>query len=298
MIALALSAAAALFFLLFVWGFHLRATGAQVGSEELVGLVKKPKSKGFGPLGGVAEPFAGPFTSILLRTMSPAARGKLNRRIERAGRPYGLTVEGYARNKAGTFVLLGSVGVVMLLSDQLFIAVALFAMGWFQTDIVLWNLSQERQQEIQKSLPDFLDVLAVTVTAGLSFRQALSRVAESMPGALAQEMMTTLRQMDVGTPFRQAFEDLRARNNSEQLSSFVTAILQAEELGAPLANALADISIDMRREAAQLARRRAQRAEPKITMITTFMMVPGMLMLILAALYFGMNAGGSGVLGP
>ncbi|WP_030172641.1 type II secretion system F family protein [Spirillospora albida] len=296
MMPLALALAAALFTALFVWGLHLKVSGQQV-NEELAAIAKKPRKKGFGPLGDIAEPLGGLLAPLLLRTMSPAARGRLNRRIERAGRPYGLTVEQYARNKAGTLVLLGSIGVIMLLSDHLFIGAALLLFGWFQTDVVLWNLSQERQQELQKGLPDFLDVLAVTVTAGLSFRQAVARVAESMPGALSDEMTTTLRQMEVGTPFRQAFEDLRSRNNSEQLASFVTAILQAEELGAPLAGALADISVDMRRESSQLARRKAQRAEPKITIVTTFMMVPGMLLLIMGALYFGLNSGGGGLLG-
>jgi tight adherence protein C len=275
---LLIALSAALCVALFVWGVALRTADRPV-PDGMVIASRKPVRKGFGPL--------------LLKSLSPAARFKLRRRIERAGRPGGLTVEGYAQSKAGNIVLYGSAGLIGLLLGHAIIAVGLLALGLFQTDIVLWNLSRERQTAIQRGLPDFLDVLAVTVTAGLSFRHALERVAEAMPGPVADEMITTLRQMDLGRSLREAFQELRQRNDSESLAAFVTAILQAEELGAPLAHVLTEIGLDMRREAAQQARRRAQRIDPQVTMITTFMMVPGMVLLIVGMLWFG--TGGSAI---
>jgi tight adherence protein C len=136
-------------------------------------------------------------------------------------------------------------------------------------------------------MPDFLDVLAVTVSAGLSFRHALARVADSMPGALADEFTIALRQMDLGTPRREAFEDLRSRNSSEALNQFVTAILQAEELGAPLANALVEIASDMRRESAQWAKRKAQKNTPKVTAVTAALVLPAFMLLVVGAMFFG-----------
>jgi tight adherence protein C len=285
MMPLLIAAVAAACLALFVWGYHLKASGQQV-PEDLV-VVKRQKRAGFGPLGSLVEPLGRPFAPLVLATISPGGRGRLRRRIERAGRPGGLTLDGYARNKAGNLVLYGGAGLVGLLTGHAFVGLALLAIGWAQTDIVLWNLARERQAEIQQSLPDFLDVLAVTVSAGLGFRHALERVADSMPSALADEMLTALKQMELGTPLRDAFQELRERNDSESLASFVTAILQAEELGAPLARALAEISVDMRRDASQHARRRAQRADPQITLITTFFMVPGVLLLIIAMLWYG-----------
>lgn len=293
---LLLAVVAMLCVIVFAYGYHLRSS-AQPVPEEFAQLAKKPKQKEFGPLGEIINPLGRPLAPLILQLMGPNRRGNVRTRIDRAGRPYGLTLEGYARNKAGSIVLYGSVGVFMLLGGSTVIGGLLVLVGLFQTDVVLWNLSQERQTAIQKALPDFLDVLSVTVSAGLGFRQALERVAESMPGPLSNEMMTALRQMEVGTPFRQAFEELRERNASESLSGFVTAILQAEELGAPLAKALTDISLDTRREAYQQARRRAQRAEPQITLIVTFFMLPAMLMLIIGMLWFGTDLGGNGVFG-
>jgi pilus assembly protein TadC len=286
----------ALVVLLFAWGYHLRFA-AQPVPDDIVTAVKGNEAKGFGPLGGLLDALGRPFEQMVLRALSPATRSKVRGRIERAGRPNGLTLEGYARNKAGNVVLYGSAGALGVLNDQALIGVALLAVGLVQTELVLWNLARERQQEIQKTLPDFLDVLTVTVSAGLGFRHALRRVAESMPGPLSEEMMTSLRQMELGTPMREAFHELRQRNDSEALSSFVTAILQAEELGSPLARALTEISADMRREAFQGARRRAQRADPQITLVVTFCMVPGMMVLVGAALYYGSGAELSRVFG-
>ncbi|MGI8330699.1 DUF5936 domain-containing protein [Actinomadura scrupuli] len=278
--------AAAACLAVFVWGFHLRTADREL-PRGLGVTVAKAKRQGFGPLGGLVEALGAPFGPALLRLISPAARGKVRRRIERAGRPGGMRLEDYARNRAGNMVLYGGAGVLGLLIGHPFIALLLVAVGLFQTDIVLWNVSRERQAEIQKALPDFLDVLAVTVSAGLGFRQALARVAESMPGALSAEMQMTLRQMELGRSLREAFQELRQRNDSESLSGFVTAVLQAEELGAPLAQALTEIGVDMRREASQHARRRAQRVDPQVTMITTFLMVPGMMLLLVGMLWFG-----------
>ena len=94
--------------------------------------------------------------------------------------------------------------------------------------------------------------------------RALQRVAEALGGPVGEEMLTALRQMELGATRREAFLALRARNDSESLSTFVGAQLQAEELGVPLSEALNDIAQDMRRAAAQDARRRAARAAPRI----------------------------------
>lgn len=201
-----------------------------------------------------------------------------------------MTVETYSRRTAGYTVLFGLLGLLLIVNGQpLFGILAFF--GSLQTELVLYSKRVARQDNIQRSMPDFLDVLAVTVSAGLSFRLALSRVAESMPGPLAEEFMVALRQMELGTPRREAFEDLRNRNSSEAVNLFVTAILQAEELGAPLGTALVDIGADMRRESAQWAKRKAQRTTPKITAITMSMTLPALMLVVLGALFIGSGMG-------
>ncbi|GLY85312.1 DUF5936 domain-containing protein [Actinoallomurus iriomotensis] len=268
------------------WGVHLVSAGRPAPDDLLAPASRKPD---LGPLAGLADRLGGPLTPLVLRLTPPSARPRLRERIDAAGRPSGMTVDDYARQKAGNVTFNGCLAIVAVLIGQPILALLLLAVGWSQIDLVLWSKARERQEQIERILPDFLDVLAVVVSAGLGFRQAVERVAESMPGPLAEEMNGALRQMALGVPRREAFEELRRRNGSRSLASFVTAIMQAEELGAPLAGAVVEISGDMRREAAQQARRRAQRAEPRITMVTSFVMVPGVLILTVGAMFFGMH---------
>ena len=112
-------------------------------------------------------------------------------------------------------------------------------------------------------------------------------MAESLGGPVGEEMLVALRQMELGASRREAFEALRERNASEQLTSFVAAQLQAEELGVPLSEALNDIASDMRRAAHQAARRRAARAAPRVSLVVTSLIVPGTMILIIASIVLG-----------
>ncbi len=190
---------------------------------------------------------------------------------------------------------LQALGLVALAQRQERLAAIL--LGWFGPDIWLARQGRVRQERIERDLPDFLDILAVTVRAGLGYRAALGRVSQALAGPIGDEMLTALRQMDLGATRRQAFLALRERNASESLGSFVAAQLQAEELGVPLAEALNDIAEDMRRAAHQSARRRAARAAPRVALIVTTLMVPGSLILILVAILLSSGVADSGILG-
>jgi tight adherence protein C len=153
----------------------------------------------------------------------------------------------------------------------------------------LSRTARRRQSRLERDLPDFIDILAITVHAGTGYRGALERVATSLSGPPAEEILTTLRQMDLGATRREAFEALRRRNESPTLDRFVATQLQAEELGVPVADALTSIASDTRRAAQQSARRRAQRTVPKLTLITVTMVLPATMLLIAVGLILGSN---------
>jgi len=285
-----LAAGAALSVLIGVWGFSLATAGERVVKGAVpVRTRTKDKSDTF-IVAALADSIGRPFTRPAMDILGPW-RTQIRRRIDAAGRPGGMTVELYARRTAGYAILFGGLGVLFILNGS-YVYAALFLAAIFLNEAFLFSKARARQDEIQRSMPDFLDVLAVTVSAGLSFRLALGRVAESMPGSLADEFTIALRQMDLGTPRREAFDDLRSRNSSEALNQFVTAILQAEELGAPLANALVEIASDMRRESAQYAKRKAQKNTPKVTAVTAALVLPAVMLLVVGAMFFGSGVGG------
>jgi tight adherence protein C len=224
----------------------------------------------------------------LAPTLRAGRGGALERRLDYAGRPGGLTVQRFLGLK-GAIALMGGLGLgglLTLLGSTPVLIVVLGVAGWFAPDVWLSRAGRLRQEAIERSLPDFLDILAVSVRAGLGYRYALRRVAESLSGPVSEEMLTVLRQMELGQNRREAFLALRERNKSDSLKSFVAAQLQAEELGVPLAEALNDIAADMRRVAHQNARRQAQRAAPRVSLIATTLIVPGAMILILLSVYF------------
>ncbi|HEY3684392.1 MAG TPA: type II secretion system F family protein [Streptosporangiaceae bacterium] len=287
--------AAALCIVVLVLGYHLYT--AERESRNAVAFAQAPKKKvdeGF-ILYRITELIGAPFGPAVYRSLSPKWRNSIQRRITAAGIS-NLTLERYARRRAGEVLLFGIIGLLAL-PRQFMLGALCIAVGLVMSDVVLFIEARTRQDKIQQMLPDFLDVLTVTVSAGLGFRNAISRVCASMPGPLSDELNIVLRQMELGVSRREAFEDLRRRNSSEAVAQFVTALLQAEEFGSPLSQALIEISTDMRRSAAQWARRKAQRTTPQVTGVTTATMLPSMLLLITALMYYGMGANLGSVFG-
>ncbi|WP_328902011.1 type II secretion system F family protein [Streptomyces sp. NBC_00441] len=225
----------------------------------------------------------------VLSLMGPRRVDRIRRKLDMAGNPRGLTVDRYAARRA----VFGGLGILaalaMLMNGQVVLAVILLVYGLFWTDVIIRAAIARRKDDIERTLPDFLDVLAVVVSAGLGFRQALERVSEKYAGPWSDELRITLRQMDMGVSRRDAFDQLRRRNESEQVSMFVSALQQGEELGAPIVDTLIQIANDMRRTDAQNARRKASKAVPKATLIVTSFMLPGTIILIAVGFYYAAN---------
>jgi tight adherence protein C len=247
----------------------------------------EPRQRGFV---AVLDRVGAPLLPVAVRLHGRRRLQGLDTVIRRAGRPEGVTLTMFVRREAA-LVLFG------LLFGFVFTAQGLWPVGvplavglcvWMR--LWLYTEATRRRQQIDAELPDFLDVLSVTVTAGLGFRQALERVCDFHGGALAAEMRTALQEMNVGASRRQTFVALRERNRSATVGTFVTALLQAEELGVPLADALTSIASDVRREHAENVRQKAARAAPMVSLAVTMTILPGALILMVSAVLIA-NAG-------
>ena len=271
-------------YILAIFGFvMLRDKGLEWRFERELGTGTPEKVS----LGDRIERRLGPLGAPMVRRLqfdNPGRREKLRRRIDAAGRPGGITLERYPQRKGGFLVLGLGLGVFFLISGSWLSAAAAIFLGLFAYDAWLHGAGRRRQEQIERGLPDFLDILAVCVSAGIAFRPALARVAESTDGPLREEMQLVLRQIALGAARRDAFDALRERNTSEGVGTFVTAVQQAEELGVPLTDALVDLARDMRQQAFQRARQRAQGAVPRVSIVTTAVIAPGAVIIILAGL--------------
>jgi len=238
-----------------------------------------------GPTRQLLDLLGARFGPVLLARMGETRREGIQRRLDLAGRPGGMNLERYAELKAALLTVAVALALCFALLGSWPASICFLAFGWIGIDAWLSRTGRMRQARLEHDVPDFIDILAITVRAGIGYRSALERVAGSLAGPASEEIVATLRQMDLGATRREAFEALRRRNASPTLDSFVAAQLQAEELGVPLADALAGIAADTRRAAAQNARRRAQRATPRVTLLSISFLLPATMLLIAVGLF-------------
>ncbi|CAI9415490.1 type II secretion system F family protein [Nocardioides sp. T2.26MG-1] len=264
----------------------LRADATEgLGLEELMVLRPEQRraARGEAPLGRLATRLA---PAVRRRLPAPVVTW-LQTQVDFAGRPGGLTVDGVLRSILVWALMLSPATLICLVSGNL-VGLGLCLIAPLMMPLSrLSRLRRLRTEALDRDLPDFLDVLAVTVTAGVGFRPALMRVSERFGGPLAAEMQLALSQVQHGASLRGAFEQLRERSDSEALAQFVTAFLQSDELGAPLVDALNQIAIDQRRDHAQRMRRKAAQIAPRVTLVTTIVLVPATLILLLVGIVLG-----------
>lgn len=241
--------------------------------------------------------FARRLAPQLALVLGPRTLANIRRRIDLAGRPDGMTVDSFLQLLTKYAVFLGATSFAFLLLGNFLQAVIAILAIPLLPFARLAGHQRRRREAIDDALPDFLDVLAVTVGAGIAFRSALDRVSARFTGPLRDELSFTLHQLDVGVPRRQAFSNLRDRCDSESMSSFVSAFLQAEELGAPLAESLNGIARDSRRDAAQRSRQKAAKTVPRVTLLVSMAMVPPTIVIIAVGMYLGADVDLGGVLG-
>jgi tight adherence protein C len=139
----------------------------------------------------------------------------------------------------------------------------------------------ERQGEIRRDLPDTLDLLAISVEAGVGFEGALEVVSDNFDSPLAGEFSRTLREMELGLPRRQALENLNRRTEVPELSNFILTLTQADALGMPIGRVLKTQATEMRLKRRAWAREKAAKLPVKILfplmpiLLATFIVVLG-----------------------
>jgi tight adherence protein C len=170
---------------------------------------------------------------------------------------------------------LSGVGAALL------VALLLGALGFFVPDYALTLKARGRRERIQADLPDALDLLAVSVEAGLGFDGAVAKLSEHMEGPLAEEFGLTLSEMRIGESRQEALKRLAERVDAPELSAFVRAIIQADTLGTTLGRILRVQATDSRLRRQAAAEERAMKAPIKMLFPTVLFIFPAMFLVIL-----------------
>jgi tight adherence protein C len=166
----------------------------------------------------------------------------------------------------------------MLRLGLLGIGGAVLALG---PDSVLNRRVEERQQAMQRKLPDILDLLTISVEAGLGFEQAVDRTVSSVPGPLSDEFARMLGELRAGSSRADAMRAMEGRTNVPEIRSFVLAILQADAFGVSIGRVLRAQADEMRIKRRQLAQEKAQKAPVKMLIPMVFCIFPALFVVVL-----------------
>jgi tight adherence protein C len=183
---------------------------------------------------------------------------------------------------AGGGALLGIIFWVATGKSVMLVMVLGFAaMGYVVPGYFVGARSRHRRDAVESALPDALDLLAVSVEAGLGFDAAISKLIEHMDGPLIDEFGLALSEMRVGEARQDALKKLSARVDSPELSAFVRAIIQADQLGISLGRILRVQAVDSRLKRQAAAEEKAMKAPIKMLFPTVLFIFPAMFIVIL-----------------
>ena len=166
-------------------------------------------------------------------------------------------------------------------SGMLRLVVLLAAMGVFAPVAWLRRKQDERQASIKRDLPDVLDLLAISVEAGVGFEGAVEVVTRHFDSPLAAEFSRMLQEMELGLPRREALQNLKRRTEVPELSNFVLILVQADALGMPIGRILRTQAVEMRLKRKAWAREKAARLPVKILLPLTIFILPALFVVIL-----------------
>lgn len=211
--------------------------------------------------------------------------GPIGHRLDVAGNPERWTVERVLGYKGLGLVGGTALGVLFGanfgLLGVLVTAAVLGGFGFFLPDILTYNAGLKRQEAIRRALPDAIDLLTISVEAGLGFDSALSQVARNTEGPLAGEFFRVLQEMQIGKGRSDALRALGERTTVQELRGFVGAMVQADAFGIAIANVLRTQAKEMRIKRTQRAEEAAQKVPVKILFPVIFFILPALFVVVL-----------------
>ncbi|MGH3442790.1 MAG: type II secretion system F family protein [Nitriliruptorales bacterium] len=223
-----------------------------------------------------------------VRRFAPVgALDRLRHQLDQVGNPHGWDAERlFAAKIIAAVVFLGVSGLLASVLDWaglrlLVLAAIVGFVGYQVPEWLVRSRGAERQQTIRRALPDTLDLLSITVQAGLGFDAAVSRVADQSEGPLGDELRRLLREMELGKSRADALRDLGARSDLPELTSFVLAMVQADTFGISIARVLDVQAREMRLKRRQRAEEQAHKVPVKILFPVLLGIFPAMFVVLL-----------------
>ena len=250
-----------------------RSSAASAGAGE-----SRRRRRTHGPLSGAVA-------GLVLKVMPAKTRDNLSRRLLAAGLAERISPETVLAAK-GVLAALGllagfALGSKAAVVTGVLLGVCFAFLGFLVPDVIVNGRVRERQERILAALPDSLDLLAVSVEAGLGFDGAVAKLIDYMDGPLIDEFALALNEMRIGESRTEALKRMAARVEVPEFGAFIRAIVQADQLGTSIANILRVQASDARVRRQFAAEERAMKAPIKMLLPTAMFIFPALFIVIL-----------------
>ncbi|HEY6568291.1 MAG TPA: type II secretion system F family protein [Actinomycetota bacterium] len=264
----------------------VRLLESQVGSSssESINLREQELQKNFGSR--VVVPVVSKAGRVARRVTPLDTRDRIATKLLLAGSPAGWDAErvmafkviGAVAGAIGGFVFGALVKPAPLIA---IVATALLVfVGFVLPDSVVNRRVDERQKEILKTLSDTLDLLTISVEAGLSLNASIAQVVQNVPGVLSSEFARMLQEIQLGVPRSEAFRHLADRTDVNELNAFALAMIQADVFGVSIASVLRTQAQQLRIKRRQAAEQKAQQTPVKIVFPLVLCVLPALFVVI------------------
>ncbi|WP_164491567.1 type II secretion system F family protein [Staphylospora marina] len=214
---------------------------------------------------------------------------ELEELLTKAGYPFQMSVQRLHGAKVlgalGGF-LIGLFWMTVGLPLDIFMLTFGPVLGYLSPKWIIQRTARKRQEQIRYELPDFLDMMSITLSAGMPLDEAISCYVDTADGPLCEELERLLQEIRFGVRRETAYRSLMKRTDSPDLEALIQSLIQAHNLGTPVARIVARQAEEMRRIRMERAKEAAGKAAPKISLVTGLFIAPSIMMLILAAVIY------------
>lgn len=245
----------------------------------------------------VIKPLAAQLASTVGRLTPARSYDAIRRKLILAGNPNGMVPSDFLGMQGLSLLVMGLFGLVLFVmlrqtSGKAILVVGVFlVIGFVYPRAWLDRKVRSRQRLLKEQLPDSLDLLTIMVEAGLGFDAALARLVEKAQNELSQEFALVLSEIRLGKSRREALKQLGDRTNVEDVGTFVTSLIQADQLGVSISRVLRVQSAQMRVKRRQRAEEAAHKAPIKMLFPLAFLIFPSMFIIILGPAVPGLMNG-------
>jgi len=253
--------------------------------ESTVGNEDKIENMSFSER--MIRPFYQSFSETLMKITPKHKIVILNKRLERAGLLKNTTIGKWIVYKSIVVLIFGLIiGLLSLMVSPNIIKAGTLALLVMVCINFFFNFSisrriEDRKKKILKDLPYTLDLITVSVEAGLSFDGAMARVISNISGELCDEFAKSLKEVKMGIERKVALKNMSDRCDVRELSTFITSLIQADELGVSLSRVLRIESANLREHRKQVSREKAMKAPIKMLFPLVFFIFPSIFIIIL-----------------